>query len=385
MPNVITGYTTFSTICGVTEPTTITQSVTEGDVIDGSKTITVTATDFCGTTVTKNVTLNVPTNEMTGKVLDATVSNVKCNGGADGTVVLSVDGLNGSGYTYYLTDKGQYNVNNGSGEFTVPFGTYTASVKDVNGCTLTNPTVKVSQPEPFVATIPTTLSVCPGASDGRVEISNISGGTAPYSVTVDGATVSAVSEGKSTVSGLKKGEYTITVKDNNDCSVVKKLTVSEFDKPDVTITGAASVCEGNSVTLTAKPNANAAPTVIYSWVKSNDTPADGAYSTFNAGASKTVTAPIDWNGKTEYSETWYVKVKDGHGCISDATSATATIMKRPEVTLTQNGFKCEETVTFTATSASATSYSWKKNNETWSEYSAEESKTLNYVDADTSV
>ncbi|MEE1064045.1 MAG: hypothetical protein UH071_10295, partial [Paludibacteraceae bacterium] len=381
----VTTKCTFSTICDI-ETATITQSVSAGDVIAGSKKIVVTATDLCGTSVTKEVTLNVPSNNLSGKTLSASVTNVKCNGNNNGEVTLSVAGMTSDGYTYYLTDNNHYSDNNTNGEFSnVPVGTYSGKVVDANGCSLTNSNIKVSQPTPFTATIPTALSVCPGAIDGSIVITDISGGTAPYSVTVDGATVSAVSEGKSTVSGLKKGKYTITVKDNNDCSVVKTLTVSEFDKPDVTITGAASVCEGNSVTLTAKPNTNAAPTVIYSWVKSNDTPADGAYSTFNAGASKTVTAPIDWNGKTEYSETWYVKVKDGHGCISDATSATATIMKRPEVTLTQDGFKCEETVTFTATSASATSYSWKKNNETWSEYSAEDSKTLNYVDANTSV
>ena len=266
----------------------------------------------------------------------------------------------------------------------MPVGTYTGRIVDANGCYVTNSSIKISEPTPFVATIPSELSVCPGSTDGSIDVINISGGTAPYTVSVDGATASAVSNGKSTIVGLKKGEYSITVKDNNGCSVVEKLTVTEYNKPEVTITGAASVCEGNSVTLVANPNAGAEPTVIYSWVKAISAPTDDAYSVFNAGATQTVSAPSDWNGKTEYSETWFVKVKDGHGCISDAASATATIMKSPELTLTQNGFKCEETVTFTAESATATSYSWKENEGAWSEFSTETTKTLNYVDADAS-
>jgi len=375
VPNVITGYTTFSTICDVTKPTTITQSVAEGEVIDGSKTITVTATDFCGTSITENVTLNVPVNELTGKILDATVTNVMCSGENDGKVTLSVDGLNGSGYTYCLTDNGQYNVNSDNGEFIkVPFGTYTASVKDKNGCMLNNPTVKVSQPEPLSATIPTTLSVCPGSSDGSIEITNISGGTAPYTVTVTNATASVVSEGKSIVSGLAKGSYSIKVSDKNGCEKEETLVVTEYEKPSVNIEGEASVCEGDFVKLDAKSNANAAPTVIYSWVKSDVSPDDSEYSIFNAGASKTVAAPAstEWNGRTVYSETWYVKIKDGHGCVSDATSATATIMKKPEVTLDKEDVVLcyDKTTTISANDVAGYTYTWMKNGSPYGDNSA---------------
>ncbi|MEE0085244.1 MAG: SprB repeat-containing protein, partial [Paludibacteraceae bacterium] len=383
VPDVVSG-STFSSICGINNVKTITQSVASGTVITSSQTITVTATDLCGTSITKDVALNIPSNILAGKTLSANVKNVKCNGNNNGEVTLSVEGLTGSGYTYYLTNSSQ-NFQNNNGEFSnLPVGTYSGKIVDPNGCSLTNPNVKVSEPAPFVATIPSELSVCPGSTDGSIDVINISGGTAPYTVSVDGATASAVSNGKSTIVGLKKGEYSITVKDNNGCSVVGKLTVTEYNKPEVTITGAASVCEGNSVTLVANPNAGAEPTVIYSWVKAISAPTDDAYSVFNAGATQTVSAPSDWNGKTEYSETWFVKVKDGHGCLSDAASATATIMKSPELTLTQNGFKCEETVTFTAESATATSYSWKENDGAWSEFSTETTKTLNYVDADAS-
>src|SRR6185437_13912658 len=111
-------------------------------------------------------------------------------------------------------------------------GTYTLTVKDVNGCTGTA-TKTLTQPTAAVAaSVSASTNVnCFGGSTGSITVAG-SGGTTPYTYS-DGGTFQA----SNVFSGLTAGTYTLTVKDVNGCTgtVTKTLT-----QPAATITASVS-------------------------------------------------------------------------------------------------------------------------------------------------
>ncbi|WPP49331.1 SprB repeat-containing protein [Catalinimonas niigatensis] len=91
-------------------------------------------------------------------------------------------------------------------------GTYQVSAEDAEGCT-TSLTVTVGNIETEInAQVSTTSSEC-GETEGSIVI-DASGGTAPYSYSLDGENFQSENE----FSALTSGNYTLTVKDANGCT-----------------------------------------------------------------------------------------------------------------------------------------------------------------------
>jgi hypothetical protein len=86
-------------------------------------------------------------------------------------------------------------------------GGHTVTVKDANGCEKTSNSVTITVPTPISASETTTPATCNGASDGQVTVT-VSGGTAPYSVTVHGTTQSVLTSGGSTTFTAYQPELT---------------------------------------------------------------------------------------------------------------------------------------------------------------------------------
>lgn len=123
----------------------------------------------------------------------------------------------------------QYAINNGSFQASnifsyVTAGNYLITVKDVNGC-MKNASISVVQPQtaPLNLILVTKKDVsCRKASDGYIEVA-ASGGTSPYSFSINNGTYSLSSK----FYNLKPGTYTIKVKDFNNNIV--QITVQIFD------------------------------------------------------------------------------------------------------------------------------------------------------------
>src|SRR6185503_9540135 len=176
---------------GGTAPYTITPAQT--GLAAGSYTFTVTDASGC--------TLSVPVTITQPAAITATtaITNVTCDGGATGSVVITPAGGVGP-YTITPAQTG------------LAAGSYTFTVTDASGCTLAVP-VTITQPAAITATTAITNVTCNGGATGSVAITP-SGGTAPYTITP-------------AQTNLAAGSYTFTVTDASGCTISVPVTVTE--------------------------------------------------------------------------------------------------------------------------------------------------------------
>src|SRR5213079_12450 len=96
-------------------------------------------------------------------------------------------------------------------------GTYSATITDAHGCPGTATGVLVGTPAAISASETTSPVNCFGGTNGSVTVT-VSGGTAPYAVTVNGVTQNvATSGGNTTFTGLASGTYGASITDAHSC------------------------------------------------------------------------------------------------------------------------------------------------------------------------
>lgn len=107
-------------------------------------------------------------------------------------------------------------------------GTYTVTVTDLNGCSVTD-TFSLSALSTPILTVDNAASdFCYDAFDAASLVVNASSGTAPYEYRINGGPLGA----SNTFSGLNPGTYTIEVVDANDCRDDVSVTI----QPQITAT-----------------------------------------------------------------------------------------------------------------------------------------------------
>ena len=184
----------------------------------GTYTVTVTDANNCTATISKTV------GQPPLLVLTAIPSNVKCNGGSDGSINLTVVGGT-PGYTYNWSNGFM-----GEDPSGLPIGTYTVTVTDANNCTATT-SATIQQP-PALNLSATTVDVsCNGGSDGSINLT-VTGGTPGYTYLWSNGFTGQ------DPSGLSAGTYTVTVTDANNCTATLSRTINE--PPALMITGVMS-------------------------------------------------------------------------------------------------------------------------------------------------
>lgn len=264
-------------------------------LIAGSYTVTVT--DSSGCTATASATITEP------PALTATISatvNVSCNGGSNG----SSDVTGGGGTTPYT-----YNWSNGettSSATSLSAGTYTLTLLDSNGCSVTATTI-VTEPPVLSNSMSFTAASC-GGSNGTAT-ANPSGGTGLYTYLW-----SPTAQTNATATSLSAGTYTVTITDANGCSKKDSVTVTASGTLSASITGSNNVtCNGGSDgSITVTPTGGTSP-YTYLWTPSAQT---------NATATSLTAG------------TYTVTVNDVGGCI---VTVNFTITEPIAVTATTSG------------------------------------------------
>ena len=244
-------------------------------------TYTVALTDSCGDSYTSLVTLSSIGLSVTASVKANEKCFGDCNGIATDTTIHGVPP-----YTYSWTPGGQTNKT-ATG---LCAGTYTLTVKDINGCSGTAK-VTVTQPTQVTARIGApTDPVCNGGGGSATATGG--GGVSPY--TYSWAPVGGTN---ATGTGLTAGTYTVIVTDANGCTATATTTITQ--PPLVTATMGVPnniLCNGGTGSVTVTAGGGVSP-YTYLWSPHGGTTATG---TGLSAATYTVTI-TDHNGCTATS------------------------------------------------------------------------------------
>ena len=257
-------------------------------------TYSVTVQDVNGCTFNTSATLNDPP---ALSVMVANQIDVSCNGGSDGEVLLM--GSGGTGTLEYSADGTNFQPSTAFPGLSA--GAYTFTVRDGNGCTAVTNT-NVGEPAPINATITTSDPLCVGSSDGSLEITLTTGGTAPYQYSVDGSPFSPTTN----YTGLSAATYSVAVQDVNGCTFNTSATLNDPPALSVMVANQIDVsCNGGSDGEVLLMGTGGTGTLEYSADGTNFQPST-AFPGLSAGA---------------YTFT----VRDGNGC----TAVTNTNVGEP--------------------------------------------------------
>ncbi len=148
-----------------------------------------------------------------------TATNINCNGNTNGSITLTAGG--GTGIKTY-TDNGGASYQSGNLFSGLSPATYTAMIKDANGCLSNTNTITVSQPTALTFTTAVLNSSC-SSNTGQI-IVYASGGTGVYNFSKNNGTNY---QSAYTFSNLAPTNYPVIVKDANGClGTVHNVTVA---------------------------------------------------------------------------------------------------------------------------------------------------------------
>ncbi len=269
----------------------------------GTYNVTVTDAGNCTTTLGTPVTITSPS---TGLTITSTQTNVTCPGGNNGSINLNISG--GTGTT---TVTWSPLIPGGANPTGLAANTYTPTVSDQGGCTVTATPIVITAPAPItIGTPQVTNLTCFGSGNGGIVIQPSGGNGAPYTVFWNGSTLSGAAIG-----ALESGTYTPVVTDASGCS-------ASFSASTVTQPTPIALDTNITVQNGAQPGAidlivtGGSPSYLFSW--SNGTFTEDQTS-INAG-------------------TYTVTVTDANGCsiIGVYTVPQANVVAAATVTSVSN-------------------------------------------------
>ena len=194
------------------------------------------------------ITINQP-NSMT---ISDIVTNVSCNSGDDGSVIINVTGGT-SPYTYLWSNSDTTNTSNGLNS-----GNYTCTITDANGCDTTL-IFNITQPANLSITQNQSDLSCFGDNNGTATV-NVTGGTSPYTyLWSNGQTTN-------TANGLIAGNYTCTITDANGCDTTATFNITEPSEIIITTDSIidVSIYNGNDGAIYISTSGGVS-TPSYSW------------------------------------------------------------------------------------------------------------------------
>jgi len=294
----------------------------------------VKVTDANGCTSTQAFTLAESSAALS---VSSTQNNFSCFGSGGWTAKMIPSGGT-AGYSYSWGPSGSFGPSGGTGAQVSgsSVGTYTCTVTDSKGCTVSS-SVIITEPAALTGSTSSIAVSCNGGADGAASAS-LSGGIAPYTYYWS----EGLSGSTSQVSGLGAGSYTVTVFDANECILDLTGSITQPDPLIATPDPTNPFCHGGingSVSVSASGG-----TSPYSYL-------------WSAGSQTSVTI----NDLT--SGSYSVTVTDSKGC-SVAAIAAVSQPADLQVSIATTSPLCYGSSTGSAV-ASATggnllyNYSWK--------------------------
>ncbi len=151
----------------------------------------------------------------------AILDNAKCNGSTDGSITLNVTG----GIAPYQFTWSNGKLSNDSVLDSIGAGNYNVTIVDANNCEFSLQSLVVLEPEKLVLNLEVKDETERGKNDGSAT-ATITGGISPYTITW-----STGKQGPS-IDGLDPGNYSVEVKDNNNCTLNESFKILQGAIPD---------------------------------------------------------------------------------------------------------------------------------------------------------
>ncbi len=207
---------------------------------------TLTVTDANGCTISDTYSITEP------PLLQVNCSSTPntCFNSDNGTLNVSVTG-GSPAYSYLWSNSESTSTLSGLSD-----GTYTVTVTDSHGCSLSCSAI-ITEPALLYATYSKTDVLCNGFNTGSIDLA-INGGTQPYNYNW--------SSGHSTedLASLPAGLYTCTITDNNGCSALVDVTILEPAALQLNETITHVLCFGGTGAIDVIVNGGVAP-YAYNW------------------------------------------------------------------------------------------------------------------------
>jgi large repetitive protein len=299
----------------------------------GTYTIThvVTAAGGCTSTTTSTVTVYA---QPTAIVM--TPVNSTC-GSSNGSVTLGAVTGGTSPYTYSFNGSGFTATTSYTA---LAAGTYPVIVKDVNGCTYTTSVTIANTPGPTALAVTSVNSTC-GASNGVINIGAVTGGTAPYTYSVNASAFTATLS----YTGFAAGTYNVIVKDANGCTFTRTIVVSNTPGPTaLAVTSVNSTCGASNGVINIGAVTGGTSPYTYS-VNASAFTATLSYTGFAAG-------------------TYNVIVKDANGCTFTRTIVVSNTPGPTALAVTNTNASCgasNGTITVGAVTGGTSAYTYSVN------------------------
>jgi GEVED domain/Secretion system C-terminal sorting domain/SprB repeat len=218
---------------GGTAPYSFTINATAVAATYPSGMYTVEATDAKG--CKNNTTINIT--EPTAIITTASATAINCNGGPSVITPAATGG----------TAPYAFTINATAVAATYPSGMYTVEATDAKGCK-NNTTINITQPTAVIATASATAINCNGGTS--VITPAATGGTAPYSFTINTTAVAAT---------YPSGMYTVEATDAKGCKNNTTINITEPTAIIATASATAINCNGSTSVITPAATGGTAP------------------------------------------------------------------------------------------------------------------------------
>jgi hypothetical protein len=274
--SVISGPNTTTIPNGSTTNNTLTFT----NLLSGTYKFTITDS----TSVVSNYTITVGSSSplFVASSTQSTTSPTNNNG------IISLATFNGNPpYTYNWTPTPP-NGQNGPLITGLSIGSYSVTVTDtpVSGCssqTFTLTGITVTAPSGLSFLTSQTNVTCYGGNDGEIVISNVTGGTTPYTYYVNGSSL-----GTTTIGSLNSGTYTVTVYDSISAqSSTQIITITQPTQVTATINGNLNLpCFNCTTTLSISNPTGGVPPYTFEWNTPNGSQNNNQTVSVGAGTFK---------------------------------------------------------------------------------------------------
>ncbi len=261
-----------------------------------------------------------------------TSTPLSCNGNNSGTATVFPSGGT-TNYSYSWSSNPNQTTIAATGLAAI---NYTVTVTDANNCTVTD-NITLTEPPLLTVAMQSTDVLCNGDNSG-IAMAMPNGGILPYSYQWN----TTPPQSTDTAFNLTTGNYTVTITDANNCTVINNINVIQPNPMSISMSSTPATCyDGFDGTGTANPSGGVSP-YTFQW----DTISNPTAAT-QGGLSRGM---------------HYVTVTDVNGC---TLSDSVNIGSPPEIITTtgENPASCfgifDGSVSITATGGSGGfSYAW---------------------------